>query len=117
MWLGDDCLFQKFHHVQTHLLTFNKFVLPEEKESNGCSRKIKNKPEQLHDLLPHLVKLVLNVVRQLSAKALHPWKVLLATFAPATKLETLVELLLPLLQWEAEVVDPIVVGDLLASLD
>ena len=76
-----------------------------------------DKPEKLHNLLPHLVKLVLNVLRKLSAKTLHPWKVFLATFTPAAELEPLVQPLLPLLQGEAEVMDPIVVRHLLASLD
>ena len=76
-----------------------------------------DKPEKLHNLLPHLVKLVLNVLRKLSAKTLHPWKVFLATFTPAAELEALVQFLLPLLQGEAEVVDPVVVRHLLASLD
>ena len=114
--LGDDGLLEKFHHVQAHLLTLNKFVLP----GNGQVLKTFgswDKPEKLHNLLPHLVKLVLNVLRKLSAKTLHPWKVFLAAFTPAAELEALVQFLLPLLQGEAEVVDPIVVRHLLASLD
>ena len=78
---------------------------------------MRDKPEKLHNLLPHLVKLVLNVFRKLSAKTLHPWKVFLASLAPAAELEALVQLLLPLLQGVAEVVDPIVVSHLLAGLD
>ena len=114
--LGYHSLLEKFHHVQAHLLTLNKFVLP----GNGQVLKTFmswDKPEKLHNLLPHLVKLVLNVLRKLSAKTLHPWKVFLATFTPAAELEPLVQPLLPLLQGEAEVMDPIVVRHLLASLD
>ena len=59
----------------------------------------------------------LNAFRQLSAKALHPREVFLASLAPAAELEALVQLLLPLLQGVAEVVDPVVVRDLLTGLD
>ena len=77
----------------------------------------RDKPEKLHNLFPHLVKLVLNVFRKLSTKTFHPWKVFLASLAPTAELKALVQLLLPLLQGVAEVVDPIVVSHLLAGLD
>ena len=75
------------------------------------------KPEKLHYFLSQLVKSVLDILRKLSAQALHPWEVFLAPLAPAAELEALVQLLLPLLEGEAEVVDPVVVRHLLPRLD
>ena len=75
------------------------------------------KPEKLHDFFSQLVKSVLDILRKLSAQALHPWEVFLAPLAPAAELEALVQLLLPLLEGEAEVVDPVVVRHLLPRLD
>ena len=63
---------------------------------------------------PHLV---LELLRQLGAETLHPGEVLLTPGAPAAEGEPLEQGLLPLLHGEAEVVDPVVVGDLLASSD
>ena len=76
-----------------------------------------DQPEKLHNLLPHLVKFVLDGFRKLSAKAFHPREVFLARFTPAAELEPLVQLLLSLLQGVAEMVDPVVVRHLLAGLD
>ena len=117
--LRDHSLLKQSHHVKARLLTLPKFVLAEKRINarvlETCLRSVK--PEKLHNLLPHLVKLVLNVFRELSAKTLHPWEVFLASVAPAAELEALVEFLLPLLQGVGEVVDPIVVRHLLAGLD
>jgi len=93
------------------------FFLKKEKVAVVKTPASSDKPEKLRNLLPHLVKLVLNVFRKLGAKALHPGEVFLARLAPAAKLEALVQLLLPLLQGVAEVVDPVVVRHLLAGLD
>ena len=115
--LWDDGLLKKFHHVEAQLLALAQFVLPEKERMAALKTFGSQKPEKLHDLLPHLVKLVLDVFRKLSAKTLHPGEVFLASVAPAAELEALVQLLLPLLQGVAEVVDPVVVRHLLAGLD
>ena len=84
--LRDHSLLKQSHHVKARLLTLPKFVLAEKRINarvlETCLRSVK--PEKLHNLLPHLVKLVLNVFRKLSAKTLHPWEVFLA---PAAELE------------------------------
>merc|ERR1712004_665085 len=117
----DHSLLEYFHHVQAHLLALSKLVLPGLLQKDlifpGWEDFSYLKPEKLHYFLSQLVKSVLDIVRKLGAQALHPWEVFLASLAPAAELEALVQLLLPLLQGEAEVVDPVVVRHLLPRLD
>ena len=121
MRVRDHSLLEYFHHVQAHLLALSKLVLPGLLQKDiifpGWEDFSYLKPEKLHYFLSQLVKSVLDIVRKLSAQALHPWEVFLASLAPAAELEALVQLLLPLLQGEAEVVDPVVVRPLLPRLD
>ena len=74
-------------------------------------------PEHFLDVVPHLVKFVLDLLRQTGSKTAHPGEVLLAALAPAAEAEPRQQGLLALLQREAEVVDPVVVGDLLPGQD